>query len=477
MSTYNITARTSSTPTTDGIKDFYVMEIRNESKNNQLVGGIKTDDEDKAREFFAQAKNDYPNLKVNGSYNKDPFTDGTFKSTSPKNFEKPQKPAQIVSSGGGSNFSNFNQDSYEKYNQTKPSNSSSPLVPTIGFNAARITKKSRDLSGLPQEKRKRFEALTEKQRAEQGIDGVFGSKRVQARVDRESLPSEKVVARGPDNNAFIVIGNDRVSKPHTGYGGKGHTQCDSIDLCAGMASFTAAEVATVTAEDGTKIESKIKTNPNFFLDAARIYISQKTDVDKNFRIGEFGVAEKNIKDNKDDTNIGKYGAKSAIALKADNLRFISRENIRLVTGTDKFNSQGGEVLGKHGIELIAMNDTTNLQAMVLGENLRELLQKLIENIKNLSTYVHAASDYQMKFNQEVAKHTHISPFNARPTKKSETLIAAGQISDIEKITKTDLSVMKNLSNKVGALINYIEPTGQKENGDKAYILSDLNKCN
>ena len=56
-------------------------------------------------------------------------------------------------------------------------------------------------------------------------------------------------------------------------------------------------------------------------------------------------------------------------------------------------------------------------------------------------------------------------------------MAAGQISDIEKITKTDLSVMKNLSNKVGTLINYIEPTGQKENGDKAYILSDLNKCN
>ena len=475
MSTYNITARTSSTPTTDGITDFYVIEVRNADK--QVVGGIKTSDEDKAKEFFNQSKQDYPNSKVNGSYNKDPFTDGTFKSTSPKNFEKPQKPAQAVSSGGGTNFSNFNQDSYEKYNQAKPDTSSTPLVPTISFSSGRLQKKARDLSGLPEEKRKRFEALTEKQRAAQGISGVFGSKRVQARIDREDLPSEKVVARGPDNNAVIVIGNDRVSKPHTGYGGKGHTQCDAIDICAGMASYTAREVVSTTTEDGAKVESKIKTNPNFFLDAARIYISQKTDVDKNFRIGEFGAAEKNIKDNKDDDNIGKYGAKSAVAIKADNVRLISRESMRLVTGTDKFNSQNGEVSGKHGIEIIAMNDTTNLQPLVLGENLRELLEKLIENVKNLATYVHASSDYQMKLNQEIAKHTHISPFNARPTEQSRTLRAAGQISDMEKITKTDLSVMKILSNSVGTLVNYLSPTGKKENGDKAYILSDLNKCN
>ena len=57
-------------------------------------------------------------------------------------------------------------------------------------------------------------------------------------------------------------------------------------------------LGTFEISSNPKKIDKIKTNPNFFLDAARIYISQKTDVDKNFRIGEFGAAEKNIKDNK-----------------------------------------------------------------------------------------------------------------------------------------------------------------------------------
>ena len=145
-----------------------------------------------------------------------------------------------------------------------------------------------------------------------------------------------MLGRGPDNNAFIIIGNDRVSKPHTGYGGKGHTQCDSIDLVVGMGGHTPREV--------DKEEQEVKTNPNFFIDSARIYISQKTDVDKNFGIGEFGRAEEDEQDNKDDKGIGKYGAKSAIAAKADNIRIIGRESIRLVTGTDSQNSQGGDVL-------------------------------------------------------------------------------------------------------------------------------------
>ena len=52
---------------------------------------------------------------------------------------------------------------------------------------------------------------------------------------------------------------------------------------------------------------------------------------------EENTAEENEQDNKDDKEIGKYGAKSAIAVKADNVRVIGRESIRLVTGTDAQN--------------------------------------------------------------------------------------------------------------------------------------------
>jgi len=56
-------------------------------------------------------------------------------------------------------------------------------------------------------------------------------------VRRLTVPSENIVGEGLDNNAFIVIGNDRTGAPHTGNGGKGHTQCDAIDIVAGLGGF------------------------------------------------------------------------------------------------------------------------------------------------------------------------------------------------------------------------------------------------
>ena len=86
---------------------------------------------------------------------------------------------------------------------------------------------------------------------------------------------------------------------------------------------------------------------NFGADAARIYISQLTNVDTNFGISE-----------------GKTGllkARSAVAIKADGVRIVAREGIKLVTQTDVVNSQGGlsPINDIYGIDLIAMNDELN----------------------------------------------------------------------------------------------------------------------
>ena len=330
---------------------------------------------------------------------------------------------------------------------------------------------------MSEQKLKQVASLTEKQKAEQGISGVFGSKRMQAMVDRENAPSEVVVGRGVDNNAFIVIGNDRVDKLHTGTGGQGHTQSDAIDIVAGLGGYSAKEVDKEILEDGSIAEVKVKTNPNFFIDAARIYISQKTNVDKNFRIGEFGRATSNTKDNKDDQNTGKYGGKSAIAIKADNVRLISREAIRIVTGTDAFNSQGGEVQGNHGIELIAGNDIEGLQPMVLGQNLSDLLLKIIDNIENLAKHTHESGLYQMKFNQAVSSHSHTGFYNAKPTLESKPLRASGFQFDVSKMSVTDLNTLKEMTNLNGLRNNYFVGHGKDQQGKRSYILSDLNKCN
>ena len=77
---------------------------------------------------------------------------------------------------------------------------------------AKLTKKARDLTGVSKKRKEKYEKLTEKEKAEKKMSGVFGTKRLQAMTKREDNDCELVLGRGPDNNAFIVIGNDRVSK-------------------------------------------------------------------------------------------------------------------------------------------------------------------------------------------------------------------------------------------------------------------------
>ena len=286
-------------------------------------------------------------------------------------------------------------------------------------------------------------------------------------VDREDLSCETVKGlRGKDNNAFIVIGNDRVDKAHTGYGGKGHTQCDAIDLVAGMGGPSPREVNSK--------QQKTPQNPNFFVDAARIYISQKTNVDKNFGIGEFARYD-NTKQMSlappGEEEIGVYGAKSAIAVKADNVRLIGRESIRIVTGTDAKNSQGGEVLAKSGVELIANNDIESLQPIVLGDNLQLGLITILNNVEALAKIMHGYIKYQMKYNQALQQHTHVSPFYGITTLASEPAIVAGIKCDIETGANTELSILKHITNLQGVKHNFLADSGE------SFINSRNNKVN
>jgi hypothetical protein len=173
----------------------------------------------------------------------------------------------------------------------------------------------------------------------------------------------------------------------------------------------------------------------------------------------------------DKTDIGKYGAKSAIAAKADNIRIIARESLHLITGTDKFNSQGGEVLGKSGVELIAMNLHDEVQPLVLGDNLQIALITIIDNIEAIAKIMHGYIKYQMKYNQALGQHTHITPFFGIDTLPSEAAIVSGIQCDIETASKTEVSVLKHITNLQGLKTNFLV-----ESGD-TFINSKYNNCN
>ena len=138
--------------------------------------------------------------------------------------------------------------------------------------------------------------------------------------------SEEYLGGGHGNDATIVFGRDRPNMlMGTGYGPKGALKAASIDIVVGRN-------ASVNDGEGPKQGSYI--NPSFRADAARIHISQTTDIDKNFGLAS---SPNGIK--------SQYG-RSGIGIKADGVRIIGREGIRIVTGRDSNDSEGPETNSK-----------------------------------------------------------------------------------------------------------------------------------
>ena len=470
MANYDISAATTSIATSKGELTYYSFDVIDKT-TGQVKGSYNTTDPKDAKAYLESTKKKYGSPTINGKTGGDPFEDGTFGKQGEYEFGGFTKKGKPVE---GTPIPQPGSSAYEGRDLAS-------RMP-----GSRIKKVARDHGRIASARltEKKWDKLSEAEKASMGVNGairfqammtsrITKPKKINTSADGAApgpdgamADSEVVVGQGADNNAFIIIGNDRVEKRHSGYGGKGHTQCDAIDIVAGLGGHEPAEVKIIKG-----VEAHMTQNPNFFVDAARIYISQKTDVDKNFGIGEFGPSQKDKEDTKDDKNIGKHGAKSAIAVKADNIRVIGRESLKLVTGTDRFNSQGGEVLGKSGIEIVAMNKVEDLQPIVLGDNLQLALVTIIDNIEALAKIFQAYTKYQMKFNQAVQSHTHNSPFFARPTLPSETVIAGGIRCDIEQASKTDFSILKHVTNLAGVKHNFLIDSGE------SFINSRLNKVN
>lgn len=283
--------------------------------------------------------------------------------------------------------------------------------------------------------------------ASQTAKGVANSKSSEPMPDFLQSPAEKVLENG--TNASIVIGKDRPASILSGYGGRGDTGTGTIDIVAGRMSHKPSEV-----DNNGK---PLRANPDFKMDASRLYISQKTDIDDNLDL----VAG----------TIGMSKAKSGIGIKSDAVRIVAREGIKLVTGTDNKGSSGEDLYSILGIDLIAGNDDSNLQPLVLGDNLNESIIKLGEHVDKLAGIVSTAITYQMKFNAKIATHTHISPFFGSPTTPSTTLVSAG----IQVATDHGTKTLKDLV-KIRTNIKFHKQTYHVVTGKK-YINSAFNNVN
>ena len=210
-------------------------------------------------------------------------------------------------------------------------------------------------------------------------------------------PNDKLIRKG---NAGIRLGKDRSGSQASGEGGIGSPRCAAIDIVAGNMGWL--------AKRKTKRGKSLAVDPDFRIDAARIYLSQKASVDDYFYLNPGKVG-----------NTTKKDLRSCVAVKADTVRIIARENIKLVTRTDEQNSQGGKTNNMYtqgyGIDLMACNDEAGLQPLVKGDYLVECLTNLVDTVDVINNTLNNFFDYYSQFQQAVITHTHMTPVNGIPT--------------------------------------------------------------
>jgi hypothetical protein len=319
-----------------------------------------------------------------------------------------------------------------------------------------------DLSVIPPDERVAYDAMSEQEKAEYfGFgEGTRGNFDVPEYI---SIKEETVLQKG---NSSIVLGLDRPNNILSGYGGSKDTHCASIDIVAGRLGYRARR-----RDDRGKL---LNVDPNFKLDAARVYISQKADPDSYF-----GLAAGIVGNTKPDS------PRSTVAIKADTLRFVARENIKLVTRTDKKNSQGGDVTNAsttgYGIDLIAMNDDRDMQPLVKGSNLQQCLTETLDAIHDLRELFKNFLEYNRNLTQAILTHTHRSPFYGQLTSPDfESILPKGTEAMINTLTNVEAQLMLHMQKVSGIKQSYLQTPGGAEttkDGKGLFILSKYNNTN
>ena len=255
--------------------------------------------------------------------------------------------------------------------------------------------------------------------------------------------------------AYIVLGRDRTGTELTGMGAVGAQKAAAIDLCVGRMSGV---------KKGKGVKDGGMVGASFSGDAARVYISQLTQLDK-----AFGLA-KGVSGNEN-------GPVSGVGIKADDIRIIGRRSIKIVTGRQK----GVQGYGKGGeptalgdwmhqraptIELIAGNYTESrfvfgglknpieqiktLQRACLGSNTANALKELNQIIGELWSAVYNLALIQTGWNGVLG----VDPF--RPW-----VAAAAPVVGAGNISKVLASLYRTKINSIFWEVNHLEEYGYK----------------
>lgn len=262
----------------------------------------------------------------------------------------------------------------------------------------------------------------------------------------DGAPNEVVFQS--DLNNTIILGGSPQNRPEVAKS----TYTSTITLVSGMG--TAIKNSPPPLDAG-----KLTLSPKHYYDSAVLQICEQTDdIDSNFGA--------RIQDEK-------ARNRSAIALKADEVRLFSRGSVKIITGIDRADkptpdpkapSHPNSDLEFNGIHLIANNSANNLgdlQPLVLGTNLEEFLNKVLNEINNIYALIEKVCDKQSIINDAVKQHTHLSNFIP------EALLPLTDPNMVQKITLNDGEIKQivNINNSTTRIPNI-------ENLRKNYLIKN-----
>jgi len=245
--------------------------------------------------------------------------------------------------------------------------------------------------------------------------GAAGSRRVEPIITYDPAQREKVI---DNDDSYIILGGDRIASKSDGYASE--SGAHMIDLVVGR-------------------DPTMSGNPSFKGDAARIYISQRTDIDRSL-----GLCA---------GNVGTFERFSGVAIKADGVRIVARQGIKLVTMGKGTPSSHNKPSGTFtGIDLIANNDDTEMEPIAKAYKTADALLMIIKTVASTSALLENFMGAQMSFNRVLMSHGH-PPFMV----PSPQVAIAGIFGEIREQALSVAPMKKHRLNMMTIGLNYLEP--------------------
>ena len=283
------------------------------------------------------------------------------------------------------------------------------------------------------------------------LNGIFNTiNEYETMPTYESAEAETVLPRKikQGNNSYIIFGKDRPADLTSGFGGKGIMGSNCIDIVVGLASSHKDQAAEYF--DQTTMVGK-----NVFTDAARIYISQRTDLEHHF-----GLVEPKFQEESKTKGSG-------IAIKADHVAMLGRKTITIRAGqahgknlgaNGETDADGRKIDTADNRILLIGSQGLKLEPVVRGEKLQQYLNKLSEYIQKNTSAIMELQGKISKLRLTLARHTHVVPTPGGLALPSGQLILDTAI----KTPEDALDTLFNFNSKLRQTLDEINSLGTED---------------